>query len=196
MITRCNLLKSSLSTENIESIEKKIDDLNASIKLIQDSDKANQLGGQIAITQTAIMILTNEIAIMKTLHTMLENIKNLEDHLNDDNAAETDNQMQGIAIGLRTVETAHNLQNMQKSSQTMNAGLQALSQSIAHEPVMAQIQAVKNAMNRLQLAIKQKQSQQVSINPEELISPAQQTNDEIAINNMQAMNNIGMGYYN
>ena len=196
IVTRCNLLKSSLTSENLEFIEKKIDDLNASIKLIQESDKALQLGGQIAITQTAIMILTNEVAIMKTLQTMIQNIQSLQDHLRDDNAAETDNQMQGIAIGLRTVETAQTLQNMQNGSQTLESGLQALNQSIAHGPVMNQIQAIKNAMNKLQLAIQEKKNQQTSINPEELISKQQQVNDEIAINNMQAMNNTGMGYYN
>lgn len=196
IITRCNLLKSSLTTENLDAIQKEIDDLNESIKLIKESDKGPQLGGQIAITQTAIMILKNEVEIMKTLNTMVQSIQNLQDHLADDNATETDNQLQGIAIGLRTVETAQNLQHMQSGSTTLQVGLQALSQSIAHGPVMNQIQKVKNAMNKLKLAIQQKQSNQVTINPEELISPAQQTNDEIAINNMQAMNNIGMGYNN
>jgi hypothetical protein len=196
IITRCNLLKSSLTTENLDAIQKEIDDLNESIKLIQESDKGSQLGGQIAITQTAIMILKNEVQIIKTLNTMVQTVQNLQDHLADDNATETDNQLQGIAIGLRTVETAQTLQHMQSGAKTLEVGLQSLSQSIAHGPVMNQIQKIKNAMNKLKLAIQQKQNSQATINPEELISPQQQVNDEIAINNMQAMNNTGMGYNN
>jgi hypothetical protein len=193
IITRCNLLKSSMHPDNIETIQKQIQDLQNSIKLIEESDKAVQLGGQIAVTKTALMIVINEIEIIKTLHNMVQKIQDLQDHLSDDNTSETDNQLQGIAIGLRTIETANSLQSMQSGSKTLETGLDFL-QSAAHGPVFNQIQRVKNAMNALQLAVQQKQNQQASVNPEELISPHQQSYDEATIYTMQNMNNTGMGY--
>ncbi len=191
IIKRVSFLRQNLNFDNLDSVQKKIDDVRQSLELIENSDKSIELSGQIMITKQACMMVSGEIEIMKNLQTMTTHLQDLQDHLADDNLVETDNRIQGIAIGLQTMQTAHELQNTQSGLETFNQSLHLTSQLIQDK-----IHVLKNMINSLQNALKIKKDAQTAVNPEELISQQQQVHDEIRINNMQAMNNTGMGYYN
>ena len=183
---RYNMIKNNnLSQENFE---KKIKDLDNTLELIAQSDKSSQLQVQIDVIKNEIHPSSINVQnAMQALKDMIKKIQNLQDHLADENALETDNQIQGIAIGLQTLEAGNALKNMQQAENV-------LSQNQNNTDVNNQISVVKNALQKLKFAINQKYNIQAHAGPEELISPNQQVNDEIAINNMQAMNNIGIGY--
>ena len=191
IIKRVSFVRQNLTFDNFESVQKQIDDVRQSLELIDNSDKSIELNGQILITKQACMIVSGEIEIMKNLQTMTTHLQDLRDHLADDNVVETDNRIQGIAIGLQTMQTAHELQNTQSGLETFNQSLHLSSQLIQNK-----INALKVMLHSLQNALQMKKDAQTAINPEELISQQRQVHDEIMINNMQAMNNTGMGYYN
>lgn len=186
-VEKCTYLKTILSPTNIDMVQQQIDDVKSSLALIKDSDKATDLSVQIMIIESHIDNVTHNIQIMKTLNESLRKIQDLENHLSDDVSNQTEQALQGLQIGLQTLSTQQAVENMQN-------GLQMLSQSNLQGNLKDQAQRLQNAMNRLRLAIQDKKRHEDAINPEELIKKAQELKNEIAANNAQAMNNIGIGY--
>lgn len=183
MLGRVNMLRTKLTADTISSIENQLSELQDDYKSIQDSS-ASQV--QVMMIQGAMTLLKNEINTMKSLQSMLTIIQNLQDSLQLADVSETDKQAQGFRVGTQTAEVQRQVQNLA-------VDMQALLQAQVSGPVASQVQVVKNALQRLQDRSNSLARVQAGANLEELISDAKQKQNEIALNNFQLANNIGIG---
>jgi hypothetical protein len=161
-MTRCNQLKDALSPRNLTFIQKQVDDLSSTIKLVQASDMASQVGSQIAVIQGAVDALTNNIQIMTTLSNDLQMIQGLQSNLSIGN-----NNLDGLNKPYQPSDDS--VMQAQKTLENIQNGLQTISQSGLTGSLYDQAKAVQNAMNNLREALQQVQTSQQGINYEELI---------------------------
>ncbi len=184
ILGRINLLRAQLTIDNMLSSENQLSELQSDCKLIQEGTSSSQV--QIMMIQGSITALKNDIDTMKSLQSMLTIIQKLQDSLQLGDVSETDKQVQGYRVGTHTAE-------VQSQVQALAVDMQTLLQGHSSKPIALQIQVVKNALQRLQQRSNSLARVQAGANLEELISDGQQQQNEIALNNFQLSNNIGIG---
>ncbi|MBV8661052.1 MAG: hypothetical protein JO129_02820, partial [Candidatus Dependentiae bacterium] len=147
-INRCNQLKDSLSPTNLDAIQRQVDDLATNIKLVQDSDKAAQVGSQISLVQAAIDTISNNIKIMTQLNKDLQTVQNLQNNLPN---------------GLNNLLDGHNnpanatapIDQTQDQLNELEKKLKTLSQAGLTGAIYEQAKALQNAMTTLRLQLQQ-----------------------------------------
>ncbi len=161
-IFKANKLKKSLSPTNIDIVKKEIDDISTSLDLVQKSDMGSKLSIQIISIQSLIDEITNNIKIIKTLNSNLQEIKSLQNNL-----ALGNNNLIGTNKPYQPSDDS--IQRAQKKLNSLQNALKNINQLNPTGLIGNQVLLVEKAMNNLQNAIKNMQYSQKSVNYEELI---------------------------
>ncbi|MBP6869854.1 hypothetical protein KBC04_03165 [Candidatus Babeliales bacterium] len=140
---KCTQLNNQISTTNLDIMQQQIEDVAASIKSMQSSDRNTEIATQIIVIQSQIDLVKNNIKIMGVLTQNLQTIQNLQNNLSAQNADITQKNLMSLQVGLHTIMESH---------------LQGA--------VYAQAQAVQNSINKLKIALTQFGISQQSMNYE------------------------------
>jgi hypothetical protein len=164
-ITRCSKLQANLSSTNLDSIQKQLDDLTSTVKTVRESDMGPQLSIQITTIQTIIDAISNNIKTMKTLNDNLQTVQNLQGNLalGNNNLTATNKPYQ---------PADDSIERAQQKLNALKIGLQTLMQSNPTGVIAEQSKALQGAMNGLQADIDQTQTSRLAINYEMLLPPS------------------------
>lgn len=145
-LTRAGKLQASMTAQNLDQTQKQVNDLIASIKLVQESDMADQVATQISVIQRQVDILNQNILVMQSLQKNLNKVSDLKNQLTKATLEQTKFEV-------------HNLQT----------NIAAITQTELPAALFEQLQAVKAAIADLQENITTLQHERDARNPEILI---------------------------
>lgn len=161
-VVRCNVLKKSITPRNLDVIQKQIDDLMTSLKLVQNSDMASDVESQIFMVEAAIDTVVNDVKIMHSLNKNLKMVESLHENLTHGTRMLLDGENNYSDNSVKEAEQA--LQNLHSS-------LRILTETSLHGAVRNQAIALQNTMNKLHNAIQQVKTTQMGVDHEMLIPP-------------------------
>ena len=144
-ITRANKIKNDLSSNNIDIIQKQLDDLSHAINQIKESDMGAELSMQITSIQIIIDDVTSNIKIMKALNSDLKIIADLQKDLGIG-----DNNLTGTNLPYQPVNDS--VQRSQKTLTSLKDEFKNLNKSNLTKNVCDQVGIVENAMRDLEQA--------------------------------------------
>jgi len=130
-------LKNQLKiNKNIDKIQKEVNDLAQSLRLIELSDSASIVALQIIAIKSEFDALINTLKIIKQTKDYLNNLQSLEKNLTSDNVDETQNQINDMLMNLSTLDHT-NLKNI--------ANIDAIKSKIAQ--IQNKIISIKNKLD-------------------------------------------------
>lgn len=164
--TKANKLKDDLTATNIDTIQKELDDLTNSTKLVRESDLGPQLSMQINAIQAIIDTVANNIKIMKSLQENLRTIQDLQNNLSLGN-----NNLTGTNKPYKPADDS--LERTQTILNQLQDGLKTTLQSNLTGVVAEQAQALQAAINTLQVTVDQMKVSKSAINYDSMmVQPA------------------------
>lgn len=160
--TRANKLKNNLSKDNLDVVQKELDDLAESIKLVKASDKASQMSMQTMALEALVDTIASAIKITKNIN---ENIKTVQDL--QSNLALGNNNVTGTNKPYKPADDS--IERAIQTLRILEESLKVLNQANITGVAAQQATVLRNAMNSLQRDIDQMQISRRALSREELL---------------------------
>ena len=102
---KCQSLKNKLSASSkIDDIQKDVNDLSQSLRMIELSDAASPLGLQVAVIKSELDNLVNKVQIVQQTKDYNKNLQNIEKSLTPQNVDEVQEKINNMMTGLSTLD--------------------------------------------------------------------------------------------
>ena len=102
---KCQSLKNQLSVNGkIDDIQKEVNDLSQSLRLIELSDAASAIGLQVAVIKSELDNLVNKIQVVHQTNEYHNNLENIAKNLTPENVNEVQEKINNMQSGLSTLD--------------------------------------------------------------------------------------------
>lgn len=137
-IVACNKLNSQIGYNNIDTMEKQIDDIAQSLISMQGSDKNSEIESQLVVIQSQIDLVKNNIKIMKILNDSLQKTVDLMNNISDQNVDQIKNIVQSLDIQLYTIMQSPLQGNLYTQGQALKNNIHKLKTMLSQHGVSFQ----------------------------------------------------------